>query len=331
MCGASAEVSEKYVADVLDFLRERAKGKAKTSLTVSVRDDSQPLPGAEVTVSGPEGKLTGLTGASGLVMFEDIKPATYHVTAARTHYHVDADSNGFNVDPNIVSGSCPSSSISMEAETAVSGFVRDAKGAPVASLDLELIAVPDNPADEIALDKPFFLAKTGEDGGFRFESVSPGHYLLGSNVIDLNDSSIPRTFYPGRPERNGAVPIDVELGEEAQGLAFVLPDFGSQRNIQVCVVDENGQPISGATLGTNFLEHESSEARLGEKLVTDEWGCVKARGYTRVAYPVQAFHRPSGADWRQSRRSESIVVPPGEEDVLKVLTLGPPALAAKLK
>jgi hypothetical protein len=209
--------------------------------------------------------------------------------------------------------------------------VRDAKGAPVSSLDLVLVTVPDNPADEIALDKPFFLAKTSGDGGFRFESVSPGHYLLGSNVIDLNDSSVPPTFYPGIPERNGAVPIDVELGAEVEGLSFVLPDFGSARNIQVCVVDENGKLVSGATIGTNFSEHGPGEARLGEKLVTDEVGCLKARGYTRVAYPIQAFHRPPGADWRQSRMSDSIVIPQGEKDVLKVLALGPPALAAKPK
>jgi hypothetical protein len=330
MCGTTADITEKFIADVLDYLRLRAKGNAKTLLTVSVQDGRQPISGADVTITGPDGDRKALTVVNGIATFEDVRPGKYHVTAARDHYHLDADS-GSDKDVSIVAGSCPFSSIAMEAEASVSGFVQDAKGAPVASLDLELITVPDNPADKISLNKPFFSTKTSEDGRFRFESVSPGRYLLGSNVIGLNSSSVPRTFYPGQSERNGAVPIDVELGAEVDGLTFLLPDFGKVRDIQVCVVDENGKSVTGASIGTGFGKEVAASARLGEKLITDETGCVKAAGYTRVAYQIRASSRPPGSDFRQIRSSEVAVIPPGEEPVLKVLTLGGPLGNSKPK
>jgi hypothetical protein len=175
----------------------------------------------------------------------------------------------------------------------------------------------------VSLNKPFFTTQTGEDGRFRFESVSPGRYLLGSNVIDLNTSSVPPTFYPGQATRNGALPIDVELGDEVAGVTFILPDFGSLRDIQVYVVDATGKPVESARVRAENLRHaDGAFGRLGEELWTDETGCVKARGYSRVAYPIRAVFTPPGADWRQTRHSESIVIQPGEGPVFKVLTLG---------
>jgi len=331
MCGASGEIGGEYVTPILNFLRERAKGKAKTTLSVLVRDHYHPLQGAEVAVNGPEGVLKAVTDANGSATFEDIKPANYRVTAARTHYRVDAETAGYNMNPHIVAGACPSSSISLEAETFVSGFVRDSKGAPAASLNLELVTVPDHPSDKISLNKPFFEARTDEDGRFRFEGVSPGRYLLGSNVIGLTISSVPPTFYPGRPERMAAVPIDVALDRDVEGLAFSLPDFGGRRDIQVCVQDENGKPVAGASVATPLGRDAEGKARLGEKLLTGETGCVHAGGYALVAYPIVANFRPPDADWRQIRSSERIVIPPSEEPTMKVLTLGKPLFTPKTK
>jgi hypothetical protein len=322
MCGTSGESSGRDVADVLEYLRLRATGRAKTSLSVSVRGNNREVAGASVVVSGSDGDLKGVAGADGIARFEGIKPGKYHVSAASAHYRVDADS-GFSRDVNVIVGSCPFSSVMMESEASVSGLIRDLKGAPVPSLDLELITAPDAATSEfMLLSKPFFTTTTGPDGKFLFDSVSPGRYLLGSNIIGLHSSGVPPTYYPGQPERNGAVPIDVELGEAVQDIAFTLPDFGGSREIQVCVVDEDGKAVAGAGIRAPFGREFDAVPRLGEKLITDETGCVKARGYTKVQYAVGAYYRPPGADFRQSRSSEALMIPPGEEGVVKVLVLG---------
>jgi hypothetical protein len=170
----------------------------------------------------------------------------------------------------------------------------------------------------------FFLATTANDGTFRFDSVVPGRYLLGSNIIGLNSSTIPPTYYPGRAERDGAVPIDIEPGANVDGLDFMLPDLGTMREIKICVVDEAGSPVNGAGVGVSFFNYLKVTASLGENLVTGGQGCLKTKGYARLSYPINASYRPDGADFRQIRNSETVEVPPGEEAIVKILRLGKP-------
>ena len=322
MCGASGELNGEYVASVLDFLRQRAKGNVKTSLTVSVSGNYQPLSEAQVTVDGPGGPFKGTTDGRGLAKFEDIQPGRYHVTASRDNYRADEERVS-DSDQTVVSGSCPQSYVHLESQASLSGRLRDAQGAPVASLKLELIAFTNDPKPFVQMGK-FFTATTTEDGTFRFDSVVPGRYLLGSNIIGLNSSTMPPTYYPGRAERDGAVPIDVETGANVGGLEFMLPDFGSMREIKICVVDDAGSPVTGAGVGVSFFNYLKVTASLGEHLVTGQQGCVTTKGYARLSYPINASYRPAGADFRQIRGSETVEITPGEEPIVKVLHLGKP-------
>ncbi len=194
---------------------------------------------------------------------------------------------------------------------------------------LELVTQPEDPSQEIPLDKPFFDATTDSDGRFVFESVSPGRYLLGSNIIQQSTSRIPSTYYPGQRSREGAYPLNVRLGEGISDLRFTLPDFGRLREIQICVVDENGRPVPSVQVVSRFGADETGFARLGENLKTDEMGCLTTQGYTRATYSIHAFFRPPGSDFRQARHSDGLVINPGEEPVRRVLVLegpiGPPA------
>jgi hypothetical protein len=122
---------------------------------------------------------------------------------------------------------------------------------------------------------------------------------------------------------SAAIPIDVKLGDRVDNLVFVLPDFGHLREIQVCVIDESGKPLPSVGIGPDWLKGKEEIASLGEKLMTDETGCVKARGYTRVAYSLQAMLLPPGANIRQARISDSVVIDPGEESIRRTLVLRP--------
>jgi len=55
------------------------------------------------------------------------------------------------------------------------------------------------------------------------------------------------------------------------------------------------------------------------------------QGYTRVAYPMYAIIRLPGADIWQTRLSDSVVIDPGQEPVLKVLILKKPIGSKKSK
>jgi len=110
----------------------------------------------------------------------------------------------------------------------------------------------------------------------------------------------------------------VDLGETVDNLSFILPDFGKSREIQLCVLDENGKPAASVGI-TSTYKTGGDFARLGERLITDQTGCIKARGYARAAYSVHAIL--SAGDIRQTRISDSIVINPGEDPVYQVLVL----------
>jgi hypothetical protein len=320
ICGNTAEINYPPISEVVDYLRQRVRGKATTSLTVNVTDNYKPVPDADVTISGPEGKLTRRTNSNGSALFSSVPSAKYGVAAQKQHYHSAEDSD---VEVDAVAGTCSSARVSLQSEAKIAGVVRDAKGIPVDSLELELISTPEHPADELSLDQPFFETKTNVDGSFSFESVSPGHYLLGSNIIGLGTSPIPPTFYPGRNTREAAVPIEAKLGETTGNLVFDLPSFGPEREIQLCVVDEVGNAVPAAEISESSTE--AGTARLfGERLRTNDRGCVEARGYARAIYAVHAMVHPPGADIRQTRVSDTVVIPPGNDSLHKILKLGLP-------
>jgi hypothetical protein len=103
LCGASGEIGDNTTAEFLDYLRQRAQGKAKTSLGVSVTDQYEPVSDVDVTIVGPEGRLTGRTGADGVATFTGLKPANYRVAAERSHYRVDPGVDSVNA-VDVVSG-----------------------------------------------------------------------------------------------------------------------------------------------------------------------------------------------------------------------------------
>ena len=321
-CGSSGEITERSTSEVLDYLRQRLHGKTKTTLIVRVTDQYTPVPDANVTVSNSDGSLVGRTGADGVVTFDEVKPAVYRVAATRAHYHADKDENPER-QLNILPGTCASASVALRAEGVVTGLVRDFKGGPVTSLELELISVPSprNGSNGGTLEGPFFEATTDSDGKFLFESVSPGAYLLGSNIIGLNTSRVPSTYYPGLRSKDSALPIEVRPGESVDHLLFALPDFGATREIQVCVLDEAGKPVPGADVGTDVGSAKSDSAGLAGNRLTDKTGCVQAGGYARIQYAIHATLSPLTGDFRQTRFSQWLVVPPAEEPVHLVLKL----------
>jgi hypothetical protein len=321
ICGASGEITSESVAEVLDFLRERAAGKTTTTLSVKVRDDRQPLSDVNVTIIGPEGPLTSHTGLDGTAIFSHLKPTHYAVGATREHYHRDSEHNSIEGIAT-VAGTCSTAYVALRSDSDLRGRVVDSNGSPVKALELELVTPPGDPAKEISLDGPFFEATTDENGEFSFDSVSPGHYILGSNIIGLNTSPVPATFYPGQRTRQGAYPIEVKLGQTIENLLFTLPDFGRKRDVQVCVVDEMGQPVVGAGIGTDDFEHPGGNfARLGKDLKADETGCIRALGLTKVAYAANAVWIRPGAPLHEMRISETTIIDPGEEPVRRVLVL----------
>jgi hypothetical protein len=110
---------------------------------------------------------------------------------------------------------------------------------------------------------------------------------------------------------DGAIAIDVTLESNIENLLFTVPYSTKRRSIRFCIVDQFGKPVSGATVRDSFSDaHQASS--IGE-LKADATGCVTAQAYSAAAYRVIGMLR-SAADFRQTRISKSVSIPPAEED-----------------
>ena len=314
ICGASGTVTSADTAEALEYLRMRALGKATTFVKVKVfRDRNVPMIGVDVSISGPSGTLSARTDTTGVAVFNGLEQGHYRASAASAHYHYTSTPRPvLTRDVDVLEGTCRSARIDLQSESSVSGVVWEAPGTPAAFLDLELVSPLHSFPDA-------YSTRTDKDGKFLFTSVSPGQYLLGSNIIGIRSSTIPPTYYPGVANRDEAARLEVSAPDSVlDGLVFTLPDLGGKRDIEICVVDEHGVPVSSATLITPFKIKGKSLARLGHQPVTDKDGCVREQAYAKASYEVEAMLRsPDG-----TRFSESFVVVQGKDSVHHVLTLG---------
>ena len=183
---------------------------------------------------------------------------------------------------------------------------------PLPAFQLQIVSAPGD-----ASPRNRFSTESDEKGRFVFDSVSPGRYLLGSNLDGTIASRIPPTYYPGNSSSNAAIPVEVKPGEAVDNLIFLLPDFGAEREIHLCVLDHYGRPVASAEIRHGFDAEEPDLAGLGYPLTTGETGCVVTHGFAKATYAVQANRS-------QSQFSTTVVIRPGQKPVRQILVLAKP-------
>ncbi len=88
-CGASADPTERPNNEVLEYLRQRARGKTKTIATVKVTDRGRAVPEARVSLIRELREIVAKTDSAGEARFEDLNPAKYKIATALEHYLVE--------------------------------------------------------------------------------------------------------------------------------------------------------------------------------------------------------------------------------------------------
>lgn len=342
ICGASGEVTSSFVKEDLNYLRERAKGKAGTSIRIWVSASGSPLADAEVTAFNGKETRSGITKKDGSVVFADVAPGHYRIASTSRHYTYDPERSS-DKDVEVLSGTCPGAHIAMVGDGGLKGRVQDANGLPVPSLALQIFQIPDDPSKSLSMNKPWYQAETDGHGHFEVRAISPGRYYLGTNLEKFfRTSTVPRTYYPGRTDPSGAVPIEIHLGELTDNVVLTLPDFGPRRKIRICVVDQDGHPTPAAFIHDSFtvygaeyaaITRQSEEAkdRLSSQLQTGPDGCSEISGLAKAAYAVSASTPGPNPGLLGTRRSETVVVPFGKTAFEAVLKLGPPFVYPKMR
>ena len=324
-CGRSGELTYPAIAEFVQFLRLRKAGKTPTSLTVNTAAEYRPVENVEVTITGSGATRRTVTDRNGNAAFKGLRPGDYAIAWSKQGYQPDPESSSpEDQQVSIPFGACPTKYARLIAHGTVSGVVNDSSGSAVPGLNLTLI----EPKRPDGLTPVSFLATTDAHGRFRFDSVSPGRYLFATNV-GLADSPFPPTYYPGVRSADLAASIELELGEQKENVVFTLPDYGAPRKLRLCVVDEDGKPVPGASLRDQIEWKDAVRGLLTSPqhhLRTGPDGCAAAQGYSKVEYRIEAFWA-NGVNFRspefRSKYSDPVEIPPGPEPFEKPILIKP--------
>jgi hypothetical protein len=185
---------------------------ATGTLIITVKDPSgAAATGAQVSSTNqPSGQpaLSGITSASGSITFNDVKPGSYNVQAAKTGY-VSAS----GAVTAIASGTA-SLTLNLQILIPTTGsiklIVRDSGGAPISGVNVLSTAQPN--------DQPSLIGTTDASGTITFNGVKSGAYTLlasktgfsyvngSGTVVAGNDLVINAFLQTQAPSSGGGIP-----------------------------------------------------------------------------------------------------------------------------
>ena len=193
------------------------------------------LPTPSFTPQGPSAEppvpqVTGMTDASGHVVFENLTPGRYRVRAQHDGYFgLPPVGNTLGAPPTTTTTltiDAPQSKpaevhLSLVQGSALSGRVRSPEGKALAGAEVYAYQIT-YPNGRVALNS--VNSKTTDDHGeYRLFYLPPGEYLIGATLRRVSNTPSPqdsyaRTFYPGIADGNAATRLKVAEGSDLTGI-----------------------------------------------------------------------------------------------------------------
>lgn len=264
----------------------RIFGDVAVSLFDPARDlyDRQPGKGFSVRLIGEQGTLETTTDDSGAYAFENIAPGSYRLQAAPEDSEVHL---GASLDVKLAAKSCVEQMLTATIpRAAVQGRILDHEGAPVDGIAVEL-------THQSASERLQAKQTTEDDGTFVISGLEPGLYWASVNarrepsVGQYGGGPYPTSYYPGAPDRTGAVLIEARGGEPAAFVEWRLPPRLEEKKVRGRVIHPDGTParkvhvsvIPGEAYNLDSYDH------------TDESGSFELRRLQGVSYRIRAVLR----------------------------------------
>ena len=183
--------SPRFSPFLVEALRDFARGATPTQIFGQASIDGVRLPAVAVQIHMPDRNVIEQdTDADGEFLVTGLTPGKYRITATHETYTMSYDQ-----EVELVRGGCGVASLELRFEGSVAGVVRDMNGDPVPYITVML----DPMSDQISvgrIEPRQDTTVTNENGEFQFLQVSPGAYVVGSNlwaephpVVTISESS----------------------------------------------------------------------------------------------------------------------------------------------
>lgn len=227
-------VGEKEKLEVTPSVTPAATG---TEITFTVRSESGPVEGVEVSVNKEGGSQTVLpdkTGAGGTVSYTAGDSGTYTVTAEHENY--ESATNTFTVE-NSFMVSAPSQPIPIGQTASIT--VKNSMGDPVEAADVKVIEAE-------------ATGKTDALGGFSFTVTEAGEYLV---VVEKQDYAAKTVTLQGEGQLKAvAEKQTVEVGDTSK---ITVTDSGGIKKVaEITVTKPSGKKLTASGQEYDFKGDE---------------------------------------------------------------------------
>jgi protocatechuate 3,4-dioxygenase beta subunit len=140
----------------------------------------------------------------------------------------------------------------------ITGRVTNSQGRPLVDerITLNRVDREGRPQQFYGTPNAYEMYSTDDRGVYRIYGLSEGRYRVsvgysqapGSIAIIPSRTFYPRTYYPDTTDESKAQVVEVSEGFEATNIDITVGDTKRSHDIYGRVVDENGQPVTGAAI-----------------------------------------------------------------------------------
>ena len=229
-------------------------------------DPADPIPVISLKLRSRLDRFQTNSGPDGVYTFYDVHAGTYNFTAslpAGTELTQKAQSTPLSAF-EIPDGACYEYDVYALPTGHIRGAVLGPDGKPLAVASLELYRV-----GSYSAARPGYWGFQGATGGFEFDHVGPGRYILVYNRPNRMDpnSPFPRMFYPGVSSLDKAKPIVLKDGQSLQKINFKVSHGYPSRSLRVHVKWAGPHPAGTVTVAVKADKYENpSVNKLAEGL-----------------------------------------------------------------
>ena len=192
------------------------------------RFEIEPLQNIKITLEGNNQRYEVVSDSEGLYQFKGLPAGSYRV---RAEFPADARYEEMTIKVN--GRECAPVDIFASRKWEITGRVVDVNGKPLDSVPVSLVPA-DVPVEQMLSEgkekNSWIMTWTNKQGRFQFSQLAAGPYMLivnrteqetavGSNI----SRTLPRLFYPGVSDVNGATVIVIGKDDDVREYEFRLP------------------------------------------------------------------------------------------------------------
>lgn len=261
--------------------KTRISGRLMQYFGSAVKDQPgryEALADSPIRLRGPGGKIIKLkTDEDGFYEVYDVAPGSYESVPVTIKGYLASKSIGrLSTLITIKPKGHFEENITFYIDNSVKGRVVDSTGRAVKKVDVKLI-----PA--IGERSEYFFGgseHTDDAGGFEFENIPPGNYLIvvndGGEVTA--DTPFGAFYYPGTGRREEASPVSMGPGEFIKNLVITAPQTADVVTISGVLLYENRKPAIGIQVGFYNDKEGDGTGEPDINRVPDEDAETDARG-----------------------------------------------------